>query len=251
MKGLVFSGGGAKGSYEVGIVKALEKLKIDYDIVCGTSIGSVNSTLYVLGGYKLMKKFWYSSKIKDLFDIENINELAETDYQKAIQKEIRKVFAKAGVMFYPSALGQNEHTVGRTSLQFDTYIPIWKGCILALDAYGQFNASYDGEVPWQLREEICLDETRMRGYYQGCYTDNHQMTFQAELRQHLFWRIGAVAWGGTGIVFHEFDLIRKDMWLPNGGVGLRFELKHNTNARIDVGFGRNNMGVAFNFAEAF
>lgn len=163
----------------------------------------------------------------------------------------RGIFAKAGVMFYPSALGQNEHTVGRTSLQFDTYIPIWKGCILALDAYGQFNASYDGEVPWQLREEICLDETRMRGYYQGCYTDNHQMTFQAELRQHLFWRIGAVAWGGTGIVFHEFDLIRKDMWLPNGGVGLRFELKHNTNARIDVGFGRNNMGVAFNFAEAF
>lgn len=163
----------------------------------------------------------------------------------------RGIFAKAGFMFYPNSLGKNDHSVYRTTLQFDTYVPVWTGGILAFDAFGEFNASSNGEVPWQLREEICLDETRMRGYYQGCYTDNHQIAFQAELRQHIFWRIGAVAWGGYGLLFHEFNMIRDDMWLPNAGVGIRFELKHNTNARIDLGFGRDNMGIAFNFAEAF
>lgn len=163
----------------------------------------------------------------------------------------RGIFAKAGVMCFPSALGKNPHNVWRTSLQFNSYIPVWTNGVLAFDAYGQFNESSDGDVPWQLREEICLEETRMRGYYQGCYTDNHQIALQAEIRQHLFWRIGAVAWGGCGVLFHEFNKIRKDMWLPNGGVGVRFELKHNTNARVDIGFGRGNMGIAFNFAEAF
>lgn len=97
MKGLVLSGGGAKGAYEVGVIKALEKLGYDFDIVTGTSIGSVNAMLYVEGGYKLMHKFWTNCKVKDLFDIENINELAEENYDRARMKVTMEAFLRGGL----------------------------------------------------------------------------------------------------------------------------------------------------------
>ena len=44
MRAIVLSGGGSKGSYQIGVWKALRKLKIDYDIVTGTSVGALNAT---------------------------------------------------------------------------------------------------------------------------------------------------------------------------------------------------------------
>ena len=46
MKALVLGGGGAKGSYEVGVWKALNKLNMKFDIVTGVSIGSINGAFY-------------------------------------------------------------------------------------------------------------------------------------------------------------------------------------------------------------
>ena len=51
-RALVLSGGGAKGSYQYGVWKALRKLNIKFDIVTGTSIGAVNGAMIVLGDYK-------------------------------------------------------------------------------------------------------------------------------------------------------------------------------------------------------
>ena len=47
MKAIVLSGGGSKGSYQIGAWKALRKLKINYDIVTGTSVGALNGALMV------------------------------------------------------------------------------------------------------------------------------------------------------------------------------------------------------------
>lgn len=44
MKALVLSGGGAKGSYQVGALQyILGELKVHYDILCGVSVGALNS----------------------------------------------------------------------------------------------------------------------------------------------------------------------------------------------------------------
>lgn len=43
--GLVLSGGGAKGAYQVGIVKALAKLETDVKAVAGASIGALNGAI--------------------------------------------------------------------------------------------------------------------------------------------------------------------------------------------------------------
>jgi len=43
--GLVLSGGGAKGAYEAGVVKALIDARIKFDVIAGTSVGGLNATL--------------------------------------------------------------------------------------------------------------------------------------------------------------------------------------------------------------
>lgn len=65
---IVLSGGGAKGSYQLGVWKALRKLKIKYDIVTGTSVGALNGVMMVQGDYKTALKFWYNIDYKTLFN---------------------------------------------------------------------------------------------------------------------------------------------------------------------------------------
>lgn len=47
--GLVLSGGGAKGLYHIGVIKALEENGIPVDYVAGTSMGSIIGALYATG----------------------------------------------------------------------------------------------------------------------------------------------------------------------------------------------------------
>ena len=52
--------------------------------------------------------------------------------------------------------------------------------------------------------------------------------------------------------FQEFkDKDIRPEWLYNYGIGLRFEFKHNVNARIDYGFGKHTSGLVFAIGEAF
>lgn len=44
--GIVLSGGGAKGAYEAGFLKALSELNIQPDAISGTSIGALNASVY-------------------------------------------------------------------------------------------------------------------------------------------------------------------------------------------------------------
>ena len=47
--GLVLSGGGAKGLYHIGIIRALEENSIPIDYVSGTSMGAIIGALYASG----------------------------------------------------------------------------------------------------------------------------------------------------------------------------------------------------------
>lgn len=91
----------------------------------------------------------------------------------------------------------------------------------------------------------------MRGYYGGRYMDCNQITAQLELMQHIYSRIGCVVWVGDGTVFQSFNKMELKHILPNYGLGLRIEFKHNVNLRVDYGFGKDTAGFVFQFAEAF
>ena len=46
MIGLVLGGGGARGAYEVGVIKALKEIGVKCEIVTGVSVGTLNAVLY-------------------------------------------------------------------------------------------------------------------------------------------------------------------------------------------------------------
>ena len=52
MRALVLSGGGSKGSYQIGVWKALRELNIKIDIVTGTSAGALNAALITQNTYR-------------------------------------------------------------------------------------------------------------------------------------------------------------------------------------------------------
>lgn len=160
----------------------------------------------------------------------------------------RGIYIMAREMIYPQFASSYNHTLFSTTAILDAYQRIWSGGVLAMDLYGQFNNS---NIPWTLREELGSGADRMRGYYGGRYIDSNQITAQMELRQHIYSRLGCVAWIGGGTVFPSFDQLRLTHILPNYGLGLRFEFKHHVNIRIDYGFGKNTAGFVFQFAEAF
>lgn len=60
--GLVFAGGGGKGAYHIGVWKALREYGIDNNItsISGTSIGALNSVLFIQGNIELAEEAWLS-----------------------------------------------------------------------------------------------------------------------------------------------------------------------------------------------
>jgi len=86
--GIVLSGGGAKGAYEAGFLKALAELNIQPDVIAGTSIGALNGALYsaqreTFKSAKTIEKLWS--------ELANDNVL-KVDSQKAM-KNLIEVFS--------------------------------------------------------------------------------------------------------------------------------------------------------------
>jgi outer membrane protein assembly factor BamA len=149
---------------------------------------------------------------------------------------------------YPEFLGTSDMTNWATTFILSGYQPIWKGGLITGDLYAQLN---NHDAPWILREELGGAMGRMRGYYAGRFIDANQVCAQIELRQHIASRFGCVAWLGAGTVFPSLNGFAWKNILPNYGVGLRVEFKHNMNLRVDFGFGKETAGLCFGFGEAF
>jgi hypothetical protein len=120
------------------------------------------------------------------------------------------------------------------------------------------------DVPWAELSQLG-SSTDLRGYRQGRYRDKAMLYGIAEYR-HQFLnakrkggmsRHGYVGWVGVGSVGENFRGL--DQWLPNWGVGYRFEVQPRMSVRGDVGFGKEFLdsgnkfvpAVYFSFTEAF
>ena len=65
--GLVLSGGGGKGAYEIGCLRALRTMGISrYDAIAGTSVGALNAALIAQGDLNAAKTIWGSLRYKDV-----------------------------------------------------------------------------------------------------------------------------------------------------------------------------------------
>lgn len=64
---LVLAGGGSKGAYEAGCMKALQELGYHFDIVTGTSIGALNGLLICQQDFQALYHLWDTITSKDVF----------------------------------------------------------------------------------------------------------------------------------------------------------------------------------------
>lgn len=111
-----------------------------------------------------------------------------------------------------------------------------------------------GDIPWTELGNLGSPYD-LRGYRWGRYREKavaygiieYRLRFGAagnELGRH-----GAVAWAGLGTLGSDYSHLAGV--LPNVGAGYRLVVQGRLNARLDVGLGRGERALYFNFSEAF
>ncbi len=70
--GLVLSGGGGKGAYQIGVLKALKENGYLDNIagISGSSIGALNAILYAMDDVDMMLKAWIDIDMETIFDVD-------------------------------------------------------------------------------------------------------------------------------------------------------------------------------------
>ncbi len=155
-----------------------------------------------------------------------------------------------GIRYTPLLGGNNSFTV--IQLDIRKYVKIVRpGSTLAIQIKGRFTS---GDVPYS---DLAFlgSPYDLRGYYLGQYRDRSMVFGLAEYRYQFrrkggkLTRHGVVGWlgaGSLGATVSEFN-----HWLPNAGLGYRFEVQPRMNVRVEMGFGKNTSGFYISFNEAF
>lgn len=92
--GIVLSGGGAKGAYEAGFLKALSEFNIQPDVIAGTSIGALNGAIYSANK---------NTKGVSIFLEQIWQDLANTPALQPDKKKVFKNFVEVVTFFSPLA----------------------------------------------------------------------------------------------------------------------------------------------------
>ena len=91
----VLGGGGARGAYEIGVWKACREEGIVFDIVTGTSVGSINGAMVAQDDYDLAEQLWKEIETEMILDIHpHAKGDTPKDYEPEMEKlEPEEVFA--------------------------------------------------------------------------------------------------------------------------------------------------------------
>lgn len=68
--GLVLSGGGTKGAYEIGAWKAIRELRIPIRGITGTSIGALNAAMFLCCDLKKIENIYRNIRLSDVLPVE-------------------------------------------------------------------------------------------------------------------------------------------------------------------------------------
>lgn len=69
-KALILSGGGARGAFQVGVMKYLQEIGWQPDLICGTSVGAINAAAMGSGmSIDLMARLWRTYRRKKMFRV--------------------------------------------------------------------------------------------------------------------------------------------------------------------------------------
>jgi len=85
----VLAGGGARGSYQIGVWKALRELNIEIDMVIGTSVGSINGAAVVCDAFDQAEHLWQTLDMPTLFNITYNKEDGEPNTSKYLESILK------------------------------------------------------------------------------------------------------------------------------------------------------------------
>lgn len=68
--GLILGGGGAMGSYEIGVWKALRELNIKINAVAGTSVGALNGAMIIQDDFDKALELWSNITIEQIINVD-------------------------------------------------------------------------------------------------------------------------------------------------------------------------------------
>ncbi|HZK00723.1 MAG TPA: patatin-like phospholipase family protein [Tissierellaceae bacterium] len=97
MIGLVLEGGGAKGSYHIGVYKAIIDEGIKIDGITGTSIGSVNGAMIVQGDFELCHNLWERVSYSMVINASD-QEIKELQGMKLNRDDLRSLIEKLKIV---------------------------------------------------------------------------------------------------------------------------------------------------------
>ena len=95
-KALVLAGGGARGSYQVGVWRALMELDWHPQIITGTSVGSLNGAMFVLDQYATARDMWLTIRSQDVMELPE-----ENADLSALHQFLRRVVKEGGMDVTP------------------------------------------------------------------------------------------------------------------------------------------------------
>lgn len=120
---LVLAGGGARGSYQIGVWQALRELDISVDIVTGTSVGALNAALIAMRDFENALELWKKIDTSMILAVELDAELpVKEKTMKMVQQFFRDYSTNGGMDSYPlkQLLGEccNEEAIRESDISF-------------------------------------------------------------------------------------------------------------------------------------
>ncbi|MBC9788003.1 patatin-like phospholipase family protein [Carnobacterium maltaromaticum] len=99
---LVLGGGGARGSYQIGVWQGLIELGIDFQIVTGTSVGALNGGLIVQGDYQAAKEMWQAIDTSHVLEFESpVDATSFKGYRKTVGTFVFNALRQKGISALP------------------------------------------------------------------------------------------------------------------------------------------------------
>lgn len=95
--GLVLSGGGSKGAYEIGVYKALKRLHIKPKIVTGTSIGAISGIFIAQNDLRGALKYWRKLNFSTMYKEEDFPKIEDQNIAKVYKQYIKAFFNDGGL----------------------------------------------------------------------------------------------------------------------------------------------------------
>lgn len=90
--GVVLEGGGAKGAYQVGALKAMQECGVKIKAVSGVSVGALNGALVMMGKQEEAVKIWENIKFSSIMKVN------DEDMEKLLSGNINTI-AQQGIKF--------------------------------------------------------------------------------------------------------------------------------------------------------